>query len=1030
MLAGGTEVRLKSDPGRKGVLTGRKSELGGTVKYQVVFPEGKSYQPEYELEVIGENSQDIESLLEEGKYGRVVDLRRNLSHIQLSGRLSNMIYSMNMTNTDFLAYQFKPVLSFFESPANGLLIADEVGLGKTIEAGLIWTELRARAAARRLLVVCPAMLREKWRDELKSRFDVDASIADAGELLSLLLENKLGSQEGKALICSMQGLRPPRKKTGKEASNQKTRARLASFLDDNSESGSLFDLVVIDESHYLRNPESRTAKLGQLLRNVSEHVILLSATPINLKGEDLYHQLNLVDPDSFQRKEDFPQVLEANEPLIKAKRLALNKRHTMNEVWECLAEAQKHPLIAGSRQLEELIQWLGNKSDMTDEERVGFANRIEHVNLFRHVVNRTRRVEVDQLKVIREPSHEYVTINQYEREFYELVTQSVQKYASETEGIEGFLLASPQRQISSCMYAAAKSWINRSSNVGQEVYEDSGVDISDRFAPSPLLEKICSEILNRSPHGLLENLKLHDSKYQRFKSVISDYLIRHSTEKIIVFSYFRGTLHYLSERLNEDGIGNQVLVGGMQTSKQDVIDAFRDDPTISVLLSSEVASEGVDLQFSRLLINYDLPWNPMRVEQRIGRIDRIGQKAEKISVWNLCYEDTIDQKILQRLFDRLKIFERALGGMEEVLGKEIQQLTYDLIKDKLSEEQTNRRIEQTALSIEQNRHDQDELEKKAAHLVAHGDYILKRIQDAHEHNLRITDSDLLAYTNDYLNRYCQGHEFLPSSEDELVFDIKLPPSTASRLAEFISWKNLRGLSSLPNGHKTRCRFQNKLVHSNTAFEVINQFHPLIKFIHHDLTEKQELFYQLVSVKIEKDKVASNLSGVYVFAVHLWSFSGLSTEKILHARAVSLNEGNILNADSSRNLINQARVGGQEWRSASNDLDKSLVQDLIGECMREIESDYQFESDKREFENQDRVGFQIQSVERYKERRLNMHLRILEDLKASGNERLIPAREGLIKMLKERSDVRIASLSEKSKFGKSHDPVCYGVIHIV
>ena len=1028
MLTGGTEVRLKSDPGRKGTLTGRKRELGGTVKYQVVFQEGKSYQPEYELEIISENLQDIESLLNEGKYGRVVDLRRNLSHIQLSGRLSNMIYSMNMANTDFLAYQFKPVLSFFESPANGLLIADEVGLGKTIEAGLIWTELRARSAARRLLVVCPAMLREKWRDELKNRFEVDALITDAGELLSFLSENKIGNQEGKALICSMQGLRPPRKEY--EASSQKNRARLASFLEDNSESGSLFDLVVIDESHYLRNPESQTAKLGQLLRNVSEHMILLSATPINLKGEDLFHQLNLVDPDFFQRKEDFPQIFEANEPLIKAKRIVLDKKYTTNEIWECLVEAKKKPLFSKSRQLEELIQGLDKKSDITDEERVALANRIEQINLFSHVVSRTRRAEVDQLKVIRDPKHEYIPINEYERKFYELVTESVRRYASETEGIEGFLLASPQRQISSCMYAAAKSWLNKFSSDGQEVYEDSGVDISDRFDPSPLLEKICSEILNGSPNDLLENLKLNDSKYQRFKIVISDYLSRHSTEKIIVFSYFRGTLHYLSERLKEDGIGNQVLVGGMQKSKQDVINSFRDDPTISVLLSSEVASEGVDLQFSRFLINYDLPWNPMRVEQRIGRIDRIGQKAEKISVWNLCYKDTIDQKILNRLFDRLKIFERALGGMEEILGKEIQQLTYDLIKDKLNEEQTNRRIEQTAFSIEQNRHDQDELEKQAAHLIAHGDYILNRIQDAHEHNLQITDSDLLAYTNDYLNRYCKGHEFLQTSEDEFIFEIKLPPSTASRLAEFISQSNLKGIPNLSNGHRAKCKFQNKLVHSDTAFEIINQFHPLIQFIYHDLTEKQELFYQLVSVKIEKGKVAPDLSGIYVFAVHLWRFSGLNPEEILHARAISLNEGHLLNANLSRNLVNQARIGGQDWRSASNELDKNLVQDLIGECMNEIESDYKLESEKREFENQDRVGFQIQSVERYKERRLKMHLRILEDLKARGNERLIPAREGLIKKLKERSDVRIASLSEKLEFKRSDTEICYGVIHIV
>src|SRR3546814_5740406 len=109
---------------------------------------------------------------------------------------------MDTTNTQFHAYQCKPVLSFLDSPSNGLLIADEVGLGKTSEAGLIWTELRARYDARRLLVVCPAMLRQKWKDELASKFSIDASIVDAGELLEELRKGKAGVADGKALIRS------------------------------------------------------------------------------------------------------------------------------------------------------------------------------------------------------------------------------------------------------------------------------------------------------------------------------------------------------------------------------------------------------------------------------------------------------------------------------------------------------------------------------------------------------------------------------------------------------------------------------------------------------------------------------------------------------------------------------------------------------------------------------------------------------------------------------------------------------------
>src|SRR4030042_3104024 len=142
-MEAGQRVRLKSDPGRVGVLTGRFRERNKTLQYQIIFPEGSSYQPEYEIEVIDSESDDPFILLEKGRFGRVSELRRNLSHIQLSGRLANMVYSMDTTNTDFYAYQYKPVLSFLESPSNGLLIADEVGLGKTIEAGLIWTEAEA-----------------------------------------------------------------------------------------------------------------------------------------------------------------------------------------------------------------------------------------------------------------------------------------------------------------------------------------------------------------------------------------------------------------------------------------------------------------------------------------------------------------------------------------------------------------------------------------------------------------------------------------------------------------------------------------------------------------------------------------------------------------------------------------------------------------------------------------------------------------------------------------------------------------------
>ncbi len=147
-------------------------------------------------------------LFKQGKFGRARDLRGAITHIRLSGRLADLIYSMETTNTDFYPYQFKPVLNFLDSPSRGILIADEVGLGKTIEAGLIWTELRSRYDTRRLMVLCPAMLREKWKLELQRRFGMSASIMDTGDVLQTLKEYRAGNLSEFAIVASMQGLRP------------------------------------------------------------------------------------------------------------------------------------------------------------------------------------------------------------------------------------------------------------------------------------------------------------------------------------------------------------------------------------------------------------------------------------------------------------------------------------------------------------------------------------------------------------------------------------------------------------------------------------------------------------------------------------------------------------------------------------------------------------------------------------------------------------------------------------------------------
>lgn len=306
----GTAVRSIDNPAREGVVTNAMPRSKPSGLYiQVRWLDGSAdFVHEDEVEPLANlDLQDPFALVDASRYGRAVDLRRNLTYVHLAGRLANMVYAMGITNTDFYAHQYRPLLTLLDSPANGLLIADEVGLGKTIEAGLIWTEMRARFDMRRMVVVCPAVLREKWRGELRNRFGVEAQIVNAGELLDALRQPRQQLGEGKAWIISYQAARPPKEwRAAAKAPPIRPSSRwlVADFLRDNSQEESLVDMVVFDEAHYMRNRETAAWRLGDLLRDVSTYQLMLSATPINLHNQDLFSLLNLIDPDHFSAEQD------------------------------------------------------------------------------------------------------------------------------------------------------------------------------------------------------------------------------------------------------------------------------------------------------------------------------------------------------------------------------------------------------------------------------------------------------------------------------------------------------------------------------------------------------------------------------------------------------------------------------------------------------------------------------------------------------------------------------------------------------
>jgi superfamily II DNA or RNA helicase len=1036
-MIAGTRVRLTSDPGRIGIVTGKSRQRGGRQFWQVMFPDGSQYISEKQLETIFDEKEDALDLFKKGKFGRARDLRGAITHIRLSGRLADLIYSMETTNTDFYPYQFKPVLNFLDSPSGGILIADEVGLGKTIEAGLIWTELRSRYDTRRLMVLCPAMLREKWKIELQRRFGINAVMTDATEALDTFREYRAGNLSDFAIVASMQGLRPNRGWDDDPSVSNKNSVKLAKFLSDNAHDSTLLDLLIIDEAHYLRNPQSMTAKLGRLLRRIAEHVVLLSATPIHLKNQDLYHLLNLVDEDSFNQVHVFDDILQANSPLIQARDLVLQGNIDPDNFLELIGNAASHILLSDNRQLKHILNNPPGQTEFSNTVfRSELAQRLESINLLGKAVTRTRKREVTEWRVLRQAYPEIIEMTPVEAHFYNKVTSLVRQYSIDREAHEAFLLVTPQRQIASSMPAALREWQHRRLSWEQmEMDEDVSEDTDNQKAVGPLVQMILDNV---DELGDLQELWENDSKYYRLSREIKRYLKDHPKEKIVIFAYFRPTLKYLHERLQKEGISTLLLLGGGSVNKYDAMERFKDPNGPSVLLASEVASEGVDLQFSRVVVNYDLPWNPMKVEQRIGRIDRLGQKSPSITIWNLFYADTIDDRIYHRLFVRLGIFEYALGGLEAILGEEIKNLTIDLLRGALSKEQEEQRITQTEQAISNLKQAEELLEQKASNLIAHGDYILKQVTAAKELGRWITGEDIWIYIRDFFLAHYTGCEFHQLDEKNLIFDIKLSEQACYDLERFAQSHNLIGKSKLAlSAYKPiRCKFINNVSHqTHMTIEQINQFHPLTRFVTDQIQDRishsKTVYFPAVSLQLNSKEIPAVQSADYVFYVERWTIKGVKDiERIVYCAIPAKENAQFLSADHAELIVTAAAKKGVDWLSAINEVNVDQLLPLAESCMDIIENKYDQYISQVENENNDRADLQENALKIHMARqreRLNETIRSHQE---KGNFQMIAPTKGLLDKMEARIKSKIRLIEERRDIKHYRKDVCLGLVRVI
>jgi len=1035
-LKPGTKVRLRDNPSRLGIVGSESEGVGRRLRLQVYMLDGmEDHFPPSALEPVVEESNSPTTCFSAGRYSLVKNLRTAITHHRLSGRLANLIYSLNTTNTDFYPHQFKPVLQFLDSPSNGILIADEVGLGKTIEAGLIWTELRARFDARRLLVVCPAVLRNKWREELLNRFGVKAELVNADELRMRLESVRGKPRQEFALIASMQGLRPPGDYT--DLQNKQGAAKLARFLEDADPAGDpLINLLVIDEAHYLRNSATRTNQLAHFLRPFVENLVLLSATPIQLADTDLFNLLKLLDESAFPQEYLFELSMRVTRPIVQLRDAVLAGRVNRAEFCAAIREAMDNQFLDESAQLSSMLRNPPTEKQLQDpDSRSEIADRLDRVHPLSKVVTRTLKREVQENRVIREPLAIRAQLSDVERLFYEQVTQQVREYCQDNALLTGFILTTPQRQMASCMPAACRAWqdklkTGRMAGLDEAMYELSEDETDEEVVEPPVLGSLVSKLVEIAHNvGSYEQLRLNDSKYQLLRDELRNYFALFPDKRVVLFSFFRQTLAYLHERLNEDGISSIVLKGG--DDKDEVLSTFKADSGPQVLLSSEVGSEGVDLQFSSLLVNYDLPWNPMKIEQRIGRIDRLGQQADKIFIWNLMYANTIDERIYDRLLMRLDIFTQALGSMESIIGRVIKSMTKELFSHQLSPAEEIYRIEQNRQALAETKLRQEKLEAEAPNLVAHGNFIMNKVRAAKDLQRYVHSDDLFAYVTDFLPISYPGTRFIPVEDELALYQVELSMELRVQFSQFIQDADLQGQTQLLDARALPVLFDNCHRAPSHRFERIAQDHPLVRFVTNRLASQEHAAqrYPVSAVRLPALLASGVAAGCYVFVVFRWSFSGAQTNERLIYAVKMLGGDRMLDAEHAEQLVNQAALTGDDWTAAKNQLEPLAVVDAYEDCRGLIADQFNDVRQAMRDENSDRVNLLIKllrdrcdfEVQRIKQR--------MVALRESGKERMIPAEKGKMQHAINRREQREAELRMKQQLEAENLFVTAGVIKV-
>jgi len=856
--------------------------------------------------------QVIDNFLE-GNVGTFKDYKLFNDWLRITKPIEGNLYSYLSSKTIFNPHQFKPLLRFLSPPSDErLFIADEVGVGKTIEAGIILKELLARKRLNynsNILIVCPnSLTKPKWFKEMKERFNLNFHVHD-GDTFTYSLESTL--QEGFF----------PKKYNLSIVSLQL--ARRDDYLDilkkiDGRREERLFDMVIIDEAHHLRNKDTKSYDLGELLSGLTDMMLMLSATPLNLKNEDLFNQMKILNPTAFPNQSAFEEL---RKPIVHLNRIrrtiskknVYDKKEEIEEYINRLDKGSLGKVISSHPQVNKFMDILNKERDLTPKETTYYENLFTSLSPLYYSFTRTRKRVALEHQVHREVLEVPIELTEEERDYRNKFLNSIIEYY-ERKGIEAiqFAINIHRRMISSCMPATTKyiKWcliedkiLSNKKNESLELGDDTQIDHS--IMDEKLKSKF-KELLESS-----EKIKRNDSKYIEFRKLLEKILLDPNTSQIIVFSFFVRTLKYLKKKLETDGYSVGIIHGDIphestyeQTGRNEVMEGFKDGE-YDILLSSEVGGEGLDFQYCHAMVNYDLPYNPMRVEQRIGRLDRFGQKSDKILVANFFIKDTVDEEIYDRLYRRISVVEDGVGALEPILeGNELKEMKSGILSGTLTDEQKEKLSIRLKEHIESSKLHMEELEKIKSELIG-DDYLSKPIN-------KITDGefvgpeDAIDLTNEFLSSK-DNCKF--TKENKATGKLVLSNDIVSDLERFLRKPGNEG-GYVEVQPLLQPKTELKVVfNGDKAIEYPNHvFVPptgmWTKFITHEL-EDQEKIKKCFSFKTDLKQLNLSLSECIMFLFEV-RFEGFRTEIQLFGIPVDVNKEEAIEVDYTnlpRKLVN-------------------------------------------------------------------------------------------------------------------------------